>query len=546
MRRSAAALVALAVAALAAGACRDREAGPAFRAAGATAPRAGGTLTFSAPAAIPSLDPAVAYDEVSAFCLHHVYDTLVGYPATGGSVALVPRLASAWTVSPDGLTYTFTLRSGVTFSDGTPVTAADFVFAWQRVLRLPGSPFAGFLAPIDGATAYAAAERDDVPGLRAGDGVLEVQLTRPDAAFLYVLAMPFTTPLRAAVVAAHGDELRRAVVGTGAFTVEAWREGEALVLARNPRHWDAPRPYLDRVVFRENLPRDAAHLAFLRGELDVIDRLPAPAWLALRDRPAWRPHIRIAPQLSTFGARFDVRRPPFDDVRVRRALNLALDRAQQLRALHGLAVPAHGILPPGLLGRDDTLAPPPHDPARARALLAEAGYPDGLALTYVTVKEEYAERLAQLLQADLAAAGVRVTIEVLPFATFLAATGAPDGPAFSYTSWLMDYPDPSNFLDVRFHSRAIGVTNDSGYANPALDRLLDEARALADPAARAARYRAAERLLADDAPWIWGYHPQLAEVVQPYVRDVEPHPVWVHDFTAAWLDLGPDGARLAR
>lgn len=539
----------VAMLAVAGAACREREAGPRFRGAGAAGPRAGGTLTFSAPAGLPTLDPAIAYDEISAFCLHHVYDTLLGYPSDAdpaAAVRLAPHLADRYTVSPDGLVYRFHLRAGAQFSDGTPLTADDFVFAWRRVLRTPASPFPGFLAPIDGAEAYAARARDDVPGLRADGDTLEVRLTSPDAAFVYVLAMPFTTPLRAAVTAAHGDDLRRTVVGTGPFVVAAWREGEALELARNPRYWDAPRPYLDRLVFRENLPRGAAFLEFMRGDVDVIDRLAPADWLAIRDQPGWQPYVRVEPQLSTFGARMDVRRPPFDDVRVRRALNFAVDKDRQVRVLHGLGVAAHGMLPPGMLGRDDALAPYPHDPARARALLAEAGYGGGLDLEYVTVQEEYAVRLAQLMQADLAEVGVRVSLKVMSFATFLEAVASPDGPAFSYTSWLIDYPDPSNFLDARFHSRGIGATNDGGYARPEVDRLLDSARAVADPAARARAYQAVERLLFDDAPWIWGYHPQIAEVVQPYVRAVRPHPVWVHDFTSAWLDLGPRGQRLHR
>lgn len=524
--------------------CRDRDPGPKFRAAGSTAPRAGGTATFSAPGNLPTLDPAIAYDEVSAWCLHHLYDTLVGYPAVGSpeaKLALVPRLAARWTRSPDGRTYRFELRPGATFSDGAPVTAEDFAFAWKRVLRTPTSPFPSFLSPIVGADDYAAGRRDDVPGLRAQGDVLEVELTAPDAAFLYVLAMPFTTPLRAA---ATTGELRRTALGTGAFVLERWREGEQLELARNPKHWDAPRPYLDRLVFRENVPRATAYLAFTRGELDVIDRLAPADWIAVRAHPAWREHTHVVPQLSSFGSRLDVRRPPFDDVRVRRALNLALDKEHVVRALQGLAVPSHGILPPTLLGRDDALAPYPHDVAAARALLAEAGHADGLDLVYVTVQEELAERLAQLLQADLAEVGVRVRLEVLSFAAFLEATGGADPPPFSYTSWLVDYPDPSGFLDVRFHSRFIGSTNDSGYANPEVDRRLDRARGLEDPAARAVEYRAVEATLRDDAPWLWGYHPQATAVVQPYLRDVAPHPVWVHDFTAAWLDLDADGRRV--
>jgi peptide/nickel transport system substrate-binding protein/dipeptide transport system substrate-binding protein len=200
-------------------------------------------------------------------------------------------------------------------------------------------------------------------------------------------------------------------------------------------------------------------------------------------------------------------------------------------------------------GRDADLAAYPHDVARARALLAEAGYPTGFDVDYVTLSDEEAEKVAGSLQADLAEVGVRVHLSVMAWATFTAAISEPQGPAFSYTSWLADYPDPSNYLDTRFHSRSIkptSSTNDSFYANPALDALLDQARQELDPDARAAMYRRAERILYDDAPWIWDYHRMTTEVTQPYVRGYAPHPIWLRDYTSAWLDVGPDGRPVPR
>jgi ABC-type transport system substrate-binding protein len=255
------------------------------------------------------------------------------------------------------------------------------------------------------------------------------------------------------------------------------------------------------------------------------------------------------PMMNVFGSRMNVTVKPFDDVRVRRALNYAVDKGHITKLLNGSAVPAHGMLPPGVLGRDDTLAPYPHDPAKARALLREAGYPDGFAITYVTLADEEAEKLAVSLQHDLAEVGVRVEISLMALPTYSTAVGKPDGPAFSFTSWSGDYPDPTNFLDPRFHSRGIAAenaSNNSFYANPELDRLLDAARAEPDVTARAAMYRQAERILYDDAPWIWGYHQTMTEVTQPYIRDYTVHPLWLRDFTSAWLDVGPDGAPVPR
>jgi ABC-type transport system substrate-binding protein len=253
--------------------------------------------------------------------------------------------------------------------------------------------------------------------------------------------------------------------------------------------------------------------------------------------------------MNVFGSRMNVRVPPFSDRRVRQALNYALDKRHTQRLLNGTTAPSHGILPPGMLGRDPDLAPYPHDVARARALLAEAGHPDGLDLEYLTTNDEETEKVAASLQSDLAEAGVRVRITVASWATWQTATGRPDGSAFSFANWTADYPDPTNFFDPRFHSRSIkpdASTNDSFYANPELDALLDAARAELDPERRDALYRRAERILYDDAPWIWDYHRVTTEVVQPYVRGYAPHPIWIRDFTSAWLDLGPDGSPVPR
>jgi peptide/nickel transport system substrate-binding protein len=206
------------------------------------------------------------------------------------------------------------------------------------------------------------------------------------------------------------------------------------------------------------------------------------------------------------------------------------------------------MLPPGTFGRDDALAPYPHDPAKARALLAEAGYGNGLVLDYLTIADEEAEKLAASMQADFAEVGVTLRISLVSFGAYASALGRPNGPPFTLGAWQGDFPDPTAFLDAKFHSRAIAdenSSNDCFYANPELDRLLDDARAERDVAKRAELYRRADRILHEDAPWLWGYHQMITEVTQPYVRDYAPHPVWGRDFTHAWLDLA-SGERLTR
>ena len=528
-------------------ACNAPDRGPHWRPAGNPTPRDGGSLRFATKDQVRTLDPTIEYEEVSSYAVHALFDTLVDYAGATADdpLRVVGKLATHWELSPDGLEYRFTLRDGITYSDGTPIVAADFAYSLERALVTADSPFGAMLANVDGAAAVIAGKQKHCAGIAApSPRELVIRLAKPDAAFLYVLTMSFATPQVAAHVVEAGDQLRRQPLGSGPFVLDRWDEGERLVLRKNPRYWDAARVHLESVVLYENIPRDTQFLMFERGELDTAERLAAPDYLWVIDQADWAPYVQRRAVMNAYGSRMNVRKKPFDDRRVRQALNYALDKDHSLKLLNGAAVVSHGILPPGLFGRDDSIPPYPHDPAKARALLAEAGYPNGFDVDYVVMNDDEAERLASSLQGDLAEVGVRVHITLMSFSTYVTAIGSADGPAFSKATWVGDYPDPTNFLDARFHSRMIAnenSNNDSFYANPELDALLDAARGETDTTKRAALYHRAERILYDDAPWIWDYHQMMTEVIQPYVRGYALHPVWLRDYSSAWLDVGPDG-----
>jgi len=530
---------------LIAAACSAPDRGPHWRAGTSTTPHDGGTLRFSTKDTLRTLDPAIAYDDVSPPILHAIFDTLVDYePARAGDptsgLAIVPRLAERWEIAPDGRTYHFWLRAGIAYEDGKPIVAADFKTSLERVLGMPDSPFGQYLTPLDGAADVIAGKATTCAGIEViGDRELVFHLANPDATFLYVLAMTFSAPLRADHLAAVGDQMYRHPLASGPYMLESWDEGQRIMLRRNPHYVDPARAHLARIEMLESIPSDTQFLMFERGELDTAERLTSPDTLWLREQPAWQPFVHDRATMNAYGIRMNVRVKPFDDRRVRQALNYALDKQHAVKLLNGGAVPSHGLLPPGMFGRDDTLAPYPHDPAKARALLSEAGYPHGFDVDYVTINDEEAEKLAASYQADFGEVGVRTHITILSVPAFASAIGRPDGPPFSYDGWVGDFPDPANFLDVRFHSRMIANENSNNvsfYANPELDALLDRARAETDRAARAAMYHRAERILYDDAPWVWDFHRAMTEVTQPYVRGYEPHPVWGRDYTSTWLD----------
>lgn len=505
-------------------------------------PRAGGTLRVASYGGVNTLDPAIAIDEISIAALHPIVDRLVGYAPD--STELVPRLAERWTISPDGLTYTFALRDA-TYADGTRIVAADFKRSFERTLSKADSPFGPYLAKIAGAQDVIDGKASSCTGIVAAERTLTITLTAPNAALLYELAMPFASPLTEAAVT---SDLRTAPLASGPYELARWDQGQQVELVRRPRFYDPARQRIDRIILRENTPRDVQFMMFDRGELDAAE-LSGSDQRWVERQPAWAPHLKSRALMNAFGSRMNTRVKPFDDRRVRQALNYAVDKQRITKLLMGTSTPAHGVLAPGAFGRDDGLAPYPHDRQKAIALLAEAGYPNGFSIDYLTLPDEQAEKLALSLQADLAAVGITMTITQVSPATWGTAIGKPSGPTFSIGTWVGDYPDPLSLLDPLFHSRNItddNSTNSSFFTNAEIDGILDAARGEGDRAKRAALYRRAEKILYDEAPWIWGYHQVFNEVVQPYVRDYRPHPVWVRDYTSAWLDLGPDGEPVKR
>jgi oligopeptide transport system substrate-binding protein len=502
---------------------------PRFTGAGSQTPVRGGILRYSLVDDVRSLDPAIAFDEFSNLAEHLVFDCLLDYaPSTSAKpFELVPQLAERWEVAPDGLVYTFHLRGGIKYHDGTPIAADDFVYSLERILE----PKTG----SGGKQFYEGIDKLEAPD----EHTLVIRLKKPDASFPLLVAMPFAAPMRRGYAEKMGDQLRSTPLASGPFKLKEWRQGERLELERNPHYWDPTRPYLDGIVMNLFVARDVQVLKFLSGELESAERLSSDQYVRFAQTPEWQPYLNRMVLMAVYGEGMDVRHPPFNDKRVRQALNYALNKDDTVVLYNGRAAPSHGIIPPGLPGYNSRLKPYPYDPAKARQLLAEAGYPNGFDVVYSTTKDELADKLAQSIQADLGAVGVRIRIENLTFPAYLEATGR-SALKFFYSGWNMDFPDPWDFAEVRFHSRMRGeqnASNDTNFSNAELDATLDAARIELDPAKRAALYEHAEEILYEEAPWVWHYHPMTVEVVHPYVKGYKPHPVWLRSYRDAWLDL---------
>lgn len=534
---------------------------PRWRGAGHEAPRRGGTFVFHHESDLRTLDPHIAFDEISGIAVKLLFEGLLDYdPET---LELVPRLAESLPEqSDDGLRFTFRLRRGVRFHDapvfpgglGRELTADDVRWSLEHLLHPDtGSPGAGYFGKLAGRAEFQSGEASRISGIRVVDRyTIELTLTEPDQTFLNVMAMTFAYPV-ARELYEHpvwGEDPARHPVGTGAFTLDnwdedamAWEPGVQVVFERNPSYFLEGRPYADRMVYTLNLDRRAAVMRFRNGDLDHIHRQTPSDYLRLREMEAWEPYRSLHPKTNIWGVAMNCDLAPFDDVHVRRAVAFAINRERWRRARANRLLITGQPIPRNLPDFDPEL-PGQHtyDLARAREEMRLAGHPNGLRepVEFWVGEGDTGRAYGELLQNDLRAIGIEVAIKQVAFPIFLSETGKPRTAQMLLAGWDMDFPDAANFLDALWHSRSItpeNSTNRAFYSNPELDRLLDDARVEQDRDRRRAMHREASRIIVDDAPWAFVNSDLMLEMWQPYVRGYRPHPVWSNLYRDVWLDL---------
>ena len=520
--------------------------GPRYIGAGHHTPQSGGTFIFAAGSNIHTLDPHFAYDTLSTAACRLIYDGLLDYDYEGN---MIPSLAAELPeISDGGRVFRFKLRDGIKFHNGREITAEDVSWSLHRLLsESVGSPGYPFFKSIVGAQQYHAGEAERIQGIVVIDEkTIEIQLDEADQTFLNALAMPFAYPIaKEHVEKLEAEEGRDAVgrhpVGAGPFKFSRWERGVQVELERFEDYW-APAARPDRMVFLENISTDVASARFRNGDLDILYRPSKVHRLFLRESEAWAPYLAEAPSASLFALGLNCELPPFDNVHIRRAVAFALDRSKLEKLDPGQVIAATQILPPMLAPYDPELPTKQRfDLARAKEEMRLAGFPDGLSEPITLwVRGESEVRVAQLFQQDLKAIGIEIELKMVSFATYLKETGKPRVAQAAFTGWHQDFPDPSNFMDILFHSRSIHPENSenrSFYRNPKLDEILDRARPEIDREKRLALYAEANAILADEAPWAFLYYPVDMFAWQPYVKGFRPHPVWLNEYRNIWLDL---------
>lgn len=462
------------------------------------------------------LDPALSTDVPTGRAVAYVFDGLLQFTP---DAKLTPCLAKSWEVSPDGLVYTFHLRTGVKFHDGRPFLARHVINSFRRVLDPSTKGGIGWpLYPIKGAKDYSNGKVKSIEGLAApNDSTVVITLSEPLAIFPKMLAMPVASIVPDSVPENFGEH----PIGTGPWKFLEWKRSDYLRFVRNPDYFGGA-PKVDTLEARIIPEPSTAVAEFESGNVDVL-RVPGQETSNWEQVDEKRAMLMSAPSLQMIYVALNTTRGPLRDVRVRRALNHAVDSRMILeRLMANRGTLSAGVIPPALPGGDTTRARYDFNIQKAKQLLREAGYPNGVTIELWCSTTSPFPRIAQTIQAYLAEAGVTVKIvqRDAPSAREASRNGKTD---MILKTWFADYPDGENFLYPLLHSSNKGVGgNVSFYSNPGFDALVDLSHREQDEAKRNELYKQADALAYADAPMIYMFFYKELYAVQPWLKGFAP------------------------
>ncbi|VUS79574.1 ABC transporter substrate-binding protein [Klebsiella grimontii] len=475
-----------------------------------------------------SLDPHKVESDVENNIISDLFEGLVSVSPTG---EIEPRLAEKWE-NKDNTVWTFHLRPGVTWSDGTAITAQDIVWSWQRLVSpLTASPYASYpgnMHIVNGAEIAQGKKAPETLGVKAlDDATLVVTLTQPNAAFLAMLAHPSLVPLDKVLISRYGDKWTKPehMVTSGPYKLSQWVVNERIVAERNPRYWDNAYTVINKVTYLPISSETADVNRYKAGEIDIVYTVPINQFAQLKKTMG--DQLDVSPQLATYYYEFNTTRPPFNDSRVRRALNMALDKDIIAEKVLG-----QGQRPAWLISQPDIGGVELHNPeyaswprdkriAEAKKLLSEAGYNESHPLVFNLLynTSESHQRIAiaasSMWKKNL---GVEAKLQNQEWKTMLDTMHTHNFDAVRY-AWIADYDDAATFLN---NFRTGDSENTSQYSNPAYDEALRNAAKASDTMARGKFYQQAEDLLGQDVPAIPVYHYVRTHLVKPWVGGFTP------------------------
>lgn len=480
-----------------------------------------------------TLDPALIVDVTGGLISTKLFNGLVKLDE---DMKIIPDLAEGWTVSKDGLIYRFKLKKGVRFSNGREVKARDFKYSFERVLnKKTRSPNTWVLDRIYGAEDLMKGIDRDLKGVRViDDYTLEIRLDKAFSPFLYILTMTAAYVVPEEEVNRWGPDFSSYPVGTGPFILKEWLPNRELILEKRNDYF-GQQASIKGIVYRI-IPEDlTAVTEFELGKIDILS-LPASGYKRFRTDNFWKGLVKSMKGINTYYLGMNCSRHPFNNPVLRKAINLAIDREKILHTYYeGRGRNASGPVPDNLRKWSPPLAYS-YNPDIAREIIKKEGL-TGLTINfYVTADQEVID-IAEIIQYYLKKVGLNVKIKQLEWSAFKEAInrGEPD---LFWLSWWADYPDPENFLFPLFHSSNIGPAgNRTRYSNKEVDRLIDLAGRSRDDKTRWRYYEKAERIIVEDAPWVFFWHKTDYIVIQPWIKNFKVYPIYSMDKgTEIWID----------
>ena len=471
----------------------------------------GGAITVAYQNDIATLDPAIGYDWQNWSIIKSLFSRLLDYEP--GTTNLVPDLATEMPkISADGMTFEFNMRDDVKFHNGRLLVADDVKYSIERAVNpKTQSPGAGFFASIDGFDAASAGKTTDISGITVNSPTsITFKLSRPDATFLHVMAINFASVVPKEDAEKFGPDFGKNPVGSGAFKFTSWALGQKLTLDKNTDYYREGLPKLDQINFEVGVDPTVALQRLKNNEVDVLgDSIPAANYIAEKENSDNEGLIIEGGQLQTGYVTLNVKIKPLNNVKVRQAVNHAIDKDRIVQILNGRADAANQPLPPSMPGYDTGYKGFAYDVAKAKALLAEAGLANGFSTELWTSNTDPNPRIAQSIQEDLAKVGIKASIKSLAQANVIEAGSSGKAPMVwsGGMAWIADFPDPSNFWGpiLGCGGAVPGGWNWSQYCNKTLDADAVKADAMTDPAKADERQKLWGSVFTramDEAPWV--------------------------------------------